>query len=275
MAACRQAGVCPLAEQYCHSAARPYGRTAALRAHPEHACADGPTQPKLGPQAGTTASPLTPAPGANDTPTAVGIPAGAPLEAVGGSGALLVPLSLAPIDVAPDAAVLSRAARSFNPSIGADDTPEGADFAKVANRANIRHAKVSRLFGGVPLSFVEAACTQKPTTISLDAAAANTLNVRSLVTNAAAGNAGAVLVGGWMGWGGGVATLMGWGTSPGWSDMAGLPCLLELDDDERFCWCCGECRRPVGKGPCRAHAPSTPCPLCCGAPPKDISTPSP
>ena len=47
-----------------------------------------------------------------------------------------------------------------------------------------------------------------------------------------------------------MATLMAMGS--GWPEMhmAGLPCLLELDDSERFCLCCGECWRPVvGKGP--------------------------
>ena len=63
---------------------------------------------------------------------------------------------------------------------------------------------MSRIVGGVPLSFVEAACAQKPTTIALDAAAVDALNARSVVTNAAAGNASAaaLLVGG-VGWGSG------------------------------------------------------------------------
>ena len=175
---------------------------AALRGHPEQLALSHPTQSKLGPQTGTTlgpmpgaASPITPAPGASDTSTAVAAPAGPPL--------LLVPLSLAPVAVGPDAAVLLRAARAFNPSIEAGDTPDGAEFAKVVSRANIGRAKASRIVGGVPLSFVEAACTQKPTAIALDAAAVDALNARSVVTSAAAGNAGAtaLLVGG-VGWGG-------------------------------------------------------------------------
>ena len=64
--------------------------------------------------------------------------------------------------------------------------------------------------------------------------------------------------------------LMGWG----WSDTAGLPCLLELDDNEGFCWCCGGCWRPVGTGSLPStrtmHLPPAPFaevrPLCCGAP---------
>ena len=107
-----------------------------------------------------------------------------------------MPLSLAPADVGPDAAVLSRAEHSFNPSIDADDAPEGADFAKVASRANMGLTKVSRIVGGVPLSFVEAACTQKPTTITLDAAAANALNAGSVVTTAHDAGMPALLVGG-------------------------------------------------------------------------------
>ena len=175
---------------------------AALRGHPEQLALSHPTQPNLGPQAGTTlgpmpgaASPITPAPGASDISPAVAAPAGPPL--------LLVPLSLAPAAVGPDAAVLSRAARAFNPSIEAGDTPDSADFAKAASRANIGRAKVSRIVGGVPLSFVEDACTQKPTTIALDAPTADALNVRGVVTNATAGNADAtaLLVGG-VGWGG-------------------------------------------------------------------------
>ena len=63
------------------------------------------------------------------------------------------------------------------------------------------------------MSFVEAACAQKPTTIALDAAAADALNARSVVTSAAAGNnAGApallARVGG-VGWGSGHAHGLG------------------------------------------------------------------
>ena len=180
----------PIADQHSHS-----GASAVVCAHPRAArpLTHHPTQPKLGPQTGTTASPITPAPGESDTSTAVAGPTGPPL--------LLVPLSLAPANEQPDAAVLSRAAHSFIPSIDADDTSDGAHFD--ASRADVGRAKMSRIIGGVPLSFVEAACTQKPTTIGLDAASANTLKMHSVATNAEAGNAGAtaLLVGG-VGWGG-------------------------------------------------------------------------